>query len=194
MGVCSFGVDAGLETLNTWKFDTLRRAAAASLAASGGARGGPASGLGFYAALVAICLSLASASAALVAFGSPWAAGSGIPEVKAYLNGVHIPGLLTLKTLICKLVGLTCSMAGGLIAGKEGPFVHAGAIVGGGWAAMGSQSVAQALVRLGGWGADDAARAAAAPREWGGYFRSDAEHRDFVFIGAAAGEGMRRGK
>lgn len=27
----------------------------------------------------------------------------------------------------------------------------------------------------------------AAPREWGGYFRNDAEHRDFVLIGTAAG-------
>ena len=26
-----------------------------------------------------------------------------------------------------------------------------------------------------------------APRPWGGYFRNDAEHRDFVLIGTAAG-------
>jgi chloride channel 7 len=99
-----------------------------------------------------------------------------------------VAGLLTLNTLICKLVGLVCSMTGGLIAGKEGPFVHAGAIVGGGWAGMGSQGVAAALARWGGWTPADAAAVTAAPREWGGYFRSDAEHRDFVFIGAAAGE------
>ena len=37
-------------------------------------------------------------------------------------------GLLGLKTLVCKLVGVSLSMAGGLIAGKEGPFVHAGAL------------------------------------------------------------------
>ena len=35
-------------------------------------------------------------------------------------------GLLGLKTLLCKLVGVCFSMAGGLIAGKEGPFVHSG--------------------------------------------------------------------
>ena len=35
-------------------------------------------------------------------------------------------GLLSLKTLVFKLVGVTCSMAGGLIAGKEGPFIHTG--------------------------------------------------------------------
>lgn len=48
------------------------------------------------------------------------------------LRGWLIPrerhaGLLSLKTLVCKLVGVTCSMAGGLIAGKEGPFIHTGA-------------------------------------------------------------------
>lgn len=36
-------------------------------------------------------------------------------------------GLLSLRTLVFKLIGVTCSMAGGLIAGKEGPFIHTGA-------------------------------------------------------------------
>lgn len=35
-------------------------------------------------------------------------------------------GLLGLRTLVFKLLGVVCSMAGGLIAGKEGPFIHAG--------------------------------------------------------------------
>ena len=35
-------------------------------------------------------------------------------------------GLLGLKTLVFKLLGVTLSMAGGLIAGKEGPFIHTG--------------------------------------------------------------------
>ena len=39
---------------------------------------------------------------------------------------VSAAGLLSLKTLLCKLVGVCFSMAGGLIAGKEGPFVHSG--------------------------------------------------------------------
>jgi chloride channel 7 len=47
----------------------------------------------------------------------PLAAGSGIPEVKTYLNGVHIKGLLTLRTLATKLSGITFSIAAGLIAG-----------------------------------------------------------------------------
>ena len=33
----------------------------------------------------------------LVSFVEPLAAGSGIPEVKTYLNGLHIKGLLTIR-------------------------------------------------------------------------------------------------
>lgn len=50
-------------------------------------------------------------------FVEPLAAGSGIPEVKTYLNGVHIRGLLTIRTLVAKLSGITFSIAAGLIAG-----------------------------------------------------------------------------
>lgn len=43
------------------------------------------------------------------------------------------------KTLVAKLIGVVFSIAAGLIAGKEGPFVHGGGIVGGGIGSMGSQ-------------------------------------------------------
>lgn len=36
-------------------------------------------------------------------------------------------------------MGVVFSIAAGLIAGKEGPFVHGGGIVGGGLGGMGSQ-------------------------------------------------------
>lgn len=44
-----------------------------------------------------------------------------------------------IRTLIAKVSGVVFSIASGLIAGKEGPFVHGGAIVGGGIGSMGSQ-------------------------------------------------------
>ena len=56
----------------------------------------------------------------------PQAAGSGIPQIKCYLNGVKIPGLLTLKALVAKAVGVILSVAGGLACGKEGPMIHSG--------------------------------------------------------------------
>ena len=50
----------------------------------------------------------------------PQACGSGIPQIKCYLNGVKIPGLLTLRALVAKSVGVTLSVIGGLACGKVG--------------------------------------------------------------------------
>ena len=46
---------------------------------------------------------LAIAAAALCAYIAPAAAGSGIPEVKAYLNGVDAPSILAPSTLFVKV-------------------------------------------------------------------------------------------
>ena len=59
--------------------------------------------------------------------------------MQAYFNGVHIPGLLSLRTLVAKLVSATFVLAAGLIAEGEAPFVHIGTIVGGGITAAGSR-------------------------------------------------------
>lgn len=48
------------------------------------------------------------------------AAGSGIPQVKCYLNGVKVPRVVRVKTLVCKVVGVISSVAGGLLVGKVG--------------------------------------------------------------------------
>jgi len=100
----------------------------------------------------------------------PMSKGSGIPEVKAFLNGVDYKGVIRVKTLICKMLGVSFSVAGGLPAGKEGPMVHSGSVI----AAGISQGKSTTL----------------------GYdtsfskfqdFRNDKEKRDFVACGAAAG-------
>lgn len=97
----------------------------------------------------------------------PLAAGSGIPELKTYLNGVHIRGLLQVKTFIAKIVGIVFSISSGLIAGKEGPFVHGGGVVGGGLGGMGSRTLSNLLSGRGG-------NAVKSSRKFGGYFRNDA--------------------
>lgn len=51
-----------------------------------------------------------------VSFPQPVAAGSGIPEIKCYLNGVKVPGVVRLRTVVCKAAGVLFSVAGG----KEG--------------------------------------------------------------------------
>ena len=48
-------------------------------------------------------LALTLFASVITAFIAPAAAGSGIPEVKAYLNGVDAPGIYTLQTLFIKV-------------------------------------------------------------------------------------------
>lgn len=51
-----------------------------------------------YLTYVFISLAYASVAGSLVSFIEPLAAGSGIAEVKTYLNGIHIKGLLTVRS------------------------------------------------------------------------------------------------
>ena len=51
-----------------------------------------------YAVFMAFCLGYSALSGALVSFGAPLAAGSGIPEIKTYLNGVHVRGAAHSRT------------------------------------------------------------------------------------------------
>ncbi|XP_052224832.1 chloride channel protein 2-like [Dreissena polymorpha] len=60
---------------------------------------------------------------------SPQAIGSGIPEMKTILRGVVLKEFLTFRTLVSKVVGLSCSLGSTLPFGKEGPFVHIASIV-----------------------------------------------------------------
>ena len=61
---------------------------------------------------------------------SPSATGSGIPEVKAYLNGIHVHNFSDLKLFLVKLIGTILAVSSGLVVGPEGPIVHLGAIIG----------------------------------------------------------------
>ena len=49
------------------------------------------------------------------------------------------------RTLVAKLLGVVFSISSGLVAGKEGPFVHGGAIIGGGIGSLGSQCAPKPL-------------------------------------------------
>lgn len=104
----------------------------------------------------------------LVTYLAPIAAGSGIPVVKCYLNGVKIPEVVRFKTYLAKLLGVIASVVGGLVAGKEGPFVHCGAALGAG-ISQGKSSTFKCGTPL--------FRS----------FRNDRDKRDFVSAGASAG-------
>ena len=66
---------------------------------------------------------------ALVTYVAPIAAGSGIPVIKCYLNGVKVPEVVRIKTYFAKLLGVILSVVGGLACGKEGPMIHCGAVI-----------------------------------------------------------------
>uniref|UniRef100_A0A8C0RLY6 Chloride channel protein n=1 Tax=Canis lupus familiaris TaxID=9615 RepID=A0A8C0RLY6_CANLF len=105
---------------------------------------------------------------AIVAFVEPVAAGSGIPQIKCFLNGVKIPHVVRLKTLVIKVSGVILSVVGGLAVGKEGPMIHSGSVIAAGISQGRSTSLKRDFKIF-------------------EYFRRDTEKRDFVSAGAAAG-------
>ncbi|XP_043478610.1 H(+)/Cl(-) exchange transporter 7 [Leptopilina heterotoma] len=106
--------------------------------------------------------------AILVVYVEPIAAGSGIPQVKCYLNGIKIPRVVRIKTLAVKIIGVITTVVGGLAGGKEGPMIHSGAVVAAGISQGKSTTFKKDLKIF-------------------QYFREDHEKRDFVSGGAASG-------
>ncbi|KAB2002424.1 hypothetical protein ES319_D11G065600v1 [Gossypium barbadense] len=121
-----------------------------------------------FAALASCNLALAAAAAALCAYIAPAAAGSGIPEVKAYLNGVDAHSILAPSTLFVKIFGSILCVSAGFVVGKEGPMVHTGACI-------------ASLIGQGG------SRKYHLTWRWLRYFKNDRDRRDLITCGAAAG-------
>ncbi|TRY63499.1 hypothetical protein TCAL_00408 [Tigriopus californicus] len=94
--------------------------------------------------------------------------GSGIPHIKAYLNGIKISGLMCFSTLVSKYYGVIVSVVGGFPVGKEGPMIHLGAGMGAGL----TQGMAPSLNIY---------------TNFFRQFRNDLDKREFVGMGAAAG-------
>ena len=51
-------------------------------------------------------------------FYQPVAAGSGIPQIKLFLNGVKVPGVMRAWAYITKVFGVIATVCGGLASGK----------------------------------------------------------------------------
>ncbi|KAH6814824.1 chloride channel C [Perilla frutescens var. frutescens] len=121
-----------------------------------------------FAAFAGTNVVLAVCAAALCAFIAPAAAGSGIPEVKAYLNGIDAHSILAPSTLFVKIFGSILGVSAGLVVGKEGPMVHTGACIAN-------------LLGQGG------SRKYHLTWKWLRYFKNDRDRRDLITCGAAAG-------
>uniref|UniRef100_A0A915DLJ7 Chloride channel protein n=1 Tax=Ditylenchus dipsaci TaxID=166011 RepID=A0A915DLJ7_9BILA len=83
-----------------------------------------------FASWVAYLVIFVTAAALVCRYVAVQAIGSGIPEVKVIMNGFMLENYLSFRTLIAKVLSLTLTLGSGLPVGKEGPFVHMGAIVG----------------------------------------------------------------
>ncbi|KAL2513758.1 Chloride channel protein CLC-c [Forsythia ovata] len=121
-----------------------------------------------FAAFAGLNMIFAICAAALCALIAPAAAGSGIPEVKAYLNGVDAHSILAPSTLFVKIFGSIFGVSAGFVVGKEGPMVHTGACIANFLGQGGS-----CKYHLN-W-------------KWLRYFKNDRDRRDLITCGAAAG-------
>lgn len=125
-------------------------------------------GAAFFS-FIAFCL-FYSLIAGILCWIEPSAAGSGIPEIKAYLNGINLNKVVRIRVLFSKVVGMCFSVSSGLPLGKEGPMIHSGSIVG--------AAVSQGKTLTFGF-----------DTSWTKFqdLRNDRSKRDFVTFGAAAG-------
>ncbi|KAM3356242.1 chloride channel protein CLC-d isoform X1 [Capsicum galapagoense] len=117
---------------------------------------------------ILINLVLVLSSVYIITNFAPAASGSGIPEIKGYLNGIDTHGILLLRTLIGKIFGSIGSVGGGLALGKEGPLVHIGACIA---SLLGQGGSTKYHLRS----------------RWLQVFSSDRDRRDLVTCGCAAG-------
>ncbi|XP_064075181.1 chloride channel protein 2 isoform X2 [Vanessa tameamea] len=82
-----------------------------------------------YIAWVSLPVCLILFAAGFVHIVAAQSIGSGIPEMKTILRGVHLKEYLTFRAMISKVIGLTATLGSGLPLGKEGPSVHIASMV-----------------------------------------------------------------
>ncbi|XP_078447465.1 chloride channel protein CLC-b-like [Wolffia australiana] len=114
--------------------------------------------------LTLVNLALTSVAAILCVGIAPTAAGPGIPEIKAYLNGVDTPDMFSPSVLFVKIIGSIGAVSSGLDLGKEGPLVHIGACI----AAQLGQRHRRGC-------------------RWLRHFDNDRDRRDLITMGASSG-------
>ena len=114
-----------------------------------------------YAYWVGFSITCAFIAVSLTLYISPYAAGSGVPEVMGLLNGVNISGVTDMSCLFVKTIACVIAVVSNLCIGKEGPLVHIGSICG---------SMMPYI-----------------PFECFACFRNDVDRRTFISAGSSAG-------
>ena len=130
MGIAAIAIVNLTETIVEWRSEKLEMIWSWSKEeeSSTARGGGDKLVLPIFYILFNLCLAIISASMTL--YICPQASGSGIPEVKAYLNGVRIYKFGRWSLFSVKIVATILSVSSGLVCGPEGPFIHIGAILG----------------------------------------------------------------
>ena len=119
VGVMGVGVHELTSSLNAFKFDTTFEIFNKST--------GDRAVAFFVFVFISIFFALVACGCCIA---EPGATGSGIPEVKSYLNGVNLNKIVRVRILPFKLIGMCFSCASGLPLGKEGPMIHCGSVTG----------------------------------------------------------------
>jgi chloride channel 7 len=83
-----------------------------------------------FAWIAGISIFLVLVSSCLVVFIAPEAAGSGVPAVIGYLNGVYIHHLFDIRVFVVKFMSTLLAVSSGLPVGPEGPMVYMGGTLG----------------------------------------------------------------
>ena len=125
-GIALWAMTTATAQLTAAKFDATRDllAKAARAGKDGSTSGGLVAAWAFYAGCASLCV---GATAAYVLRVAPMARGSGIPELKGYLNGNRQRGLFHWRTFVGRSVGICLVITATMPFGREGPSVHIGA-------------------------------------------------------------------
>ncbi|TMX05919.1 hypothetical protein EJD97_000053 [Solanum chilense] len=107
-------------------------------------------------------------AAFITVYFAPTAAGPGVPEIKAYLNGVDTPNMFGATTLFVKIIGSIGAVSAGLDLGKEEPLIHIGSCI----------------ASLLGQGGSDSYKLS---WHWLRYFNNDRDKRDLITYGSSSG-------